>query len=73
MVSEHSAATRGGHPWLYPALTDAQMEEDFGQYSDRIRCQNPWFMRYEDADRMWTLQPQEHGAGEGRSRHVTAR
>lgn len=62
MASEHSAATRGGHPWLWPAATDAEMAAQFGRYSDRIRCQNPWFLPYEEAERMWTIQ--EQGAGQ---------
>lgn len=55
MVSEHSAATRGGHPWVFPALTDDEFQEEYGGYSDRLRCQNPWFMPFETAEEMWTM------------------
>lgn len=57
MVSEHSAATRGGHPWIWPAMDDAAFAETYGkQYSELLYCQNPWFLRYKDALKLWDLQ-----------------
>lgn len=55
MVSEHAAATRGGHPWIWPAYSDADFAKKYGGVSDRLRCQNPWFLPYEDAEKMWTI------------------
>ena len=57
MVSEHTAATRGGHPWVYPALKDAEFAEAFGaKYgAPAVRCQNPWYLPYEEVDAMWNI------------------
>ena len=55
MVSEHTAATRGGHPWVWPGLTDEEFSEAYGRYNDRLRCQNPWFMPFKTAEEMWTM------------------
>jgi hypothetical protein len=56
MVSEHAAASRGGHPWVW--LT-ADSDEEFGsrakQYSPLLHCQNPWFLPWEYAEIMWRL------------------
>lgn len=62
MVSEHAASTRGGHPWAYPHQTDAEFAATHGDLSTRLRCQNPWFLEWEDAVAMWTL-PEEGGEG----------
>lgn len=35
MVSEHAAATRGGHPWIWLAQTDEQMAETGRKYNDK--------------------------------------
>lgn len=59
MVSEHTAATRGGHPWVYPPLNDAQFKKYFGKpanNTDLLNCQNPFFLPYEDAVRMWKIE-----------------
>ena len=58
MVSEHTAATRGGHPWVYPSLTDAQFVEFVGKPANNtklLRCQNPFFLPYADAVDMWKI------------------
>jgi hypothetical protein len=56
MASEHSAATRGGHPWIWPAAArDEQFAAEFGRYSPLLRCQNPWFLPWEAAEDMWAI------------------
>eukprot|EP00884_Botryococcus_braunii_P013073 jgi/Botrbrau1/21767/Bobra.43_1s0157.1 len=55
MVSEHAAATRGGHPWVYPPMTDADFATQYGKLSAHLRCQNPWFLAREHADGMWKI------------------
>jgi len=57
MVSEHTAATRGGHPWVWLA---ADSDEEFAQLGAKyktnlIRCQNPWFLPYDVALTMWDI------------------
>lgn len=59
MVSEHTAATRGGYPWIYPAMSDAAFQEYFGTMANNtelLLCQNPFFLSYNDAKAMWKIQ-----------------
>ena len=57
MVSEHTASTRGGDPWVYPALSTAQFEEYYGASLNPqlLHCQNPFFLPFEDAVSMWKI------------------
>ena len=45
VASEHTAATRGGHPWIY----------QFGDI-DALQYQNPFFMSWEDAVAQWRVE-----------------
>ena len=61
MVSEHTTSTRGGHPWLYPPLSDAEFAAEFGEplgAADLLKCQNPFFLPYQDAVAQWKIVPQ---------------
>lgn len=55
MVSEHAAATRGGHPWVYLASGDEEFARNFGKLSPHLRCQNPWFLAKEHVHSMWKI------------------
>lgn len=59
MVSEHTAATRGGYPWIYPRMnSDAEFQAYFGNMvnnTELLRCQNPFFLSYSDAKTMWKI------------------
>ena len=55
MVSEHAAATRGGHPWVWPSMRDADFEAAYAEYGGHLKCQNPWFLPYEFVDLMWRI------------------
>lgn len=60
MVSEHTAATRGGHPWIYLAYPTAEaFAEQVGRKeagnAALLHCQNPFFLPFEDAFAMWTI------------------
>lgn len=58
MVSEHTASTRGGYPWIYPSLSDAQFKDYFGNLANNtelLNCQNPFFLSYSDAKAMWKI------------------
>jgi hypothetical protein len=63
MVSEHAASTRGGHPWSWPHRTDDEFKAEYGGLSARLRCQNPFFLTWEDAVEMWTLPPDDGARG----------
>jgi hypothetical protein len=63
MVSEHAAATRGGHPWVYPPMTDADFEAQYGELSPHLRCQNPWFLARDHVDDMWKIPEKREGIG----------
>ena len=54
-VSEHAASTRGGHPWVYEAATDAQFAERYRQYGGRVKCQNPWCAPWHAWWLLWLL------------------
>ncbi|KNC80241.1 hypothetical protein SARC_07394 [Sphaeroforma arctica JP610] len=45
-ASEHTASTRGGHPWLFPHGDEAIAMVGGG---------NLFYMSYEDSEQMWTL------------------
>ena len=36
-------------------MRDEDFAAAFGHYSERIRCQNPWFLPWEQANEMWDL------------------
>lgn len=54
-VSEHAAASRGGHPWVWQSAPDAEFAATFEEYGGRLKCQNPWFLPYEFAELMWAI------------------
>jgi hypothetical protein len=59
MVSEHSSSTRGGLPWLYLAQTPQEFSENVGASAGNtevLKCQNPFFLPYEDAVTMWKIE-----------------
>jgi hypothetical protein len=55
MVSGHTASTRGGYPWIYPELTDADFAARFGPLNPQLRCQNPYWLAREDAHLQWKI------------------
>ncbi len=55
MVSEHSAASRGGHPWVYSAQPDEQYAKQYEQYGGHLTCQNPFFLPLDFIDDMWDI------------------
>lgn len=54
-VSEHTAATRGGHPYVYPRAPLGAFAQRFQHLSPLLGCQNPFFLPYEQVQRMWTI------------------
>ena len=54
-VGQHTAATRGGHPFVYPRAPLGQFSQRFGALNPKLRCQNPFFMPFEHVERMWTI------------------
>ena len=55
-VSEHAAATRGGHPRVFPRLPLGAFAARFGGLNaDALACQNPFLLPYEHVERMWTI------------------
>ena len=51
MATEHTASTRGGHPWIFPAMLDSEFAEvgRSGICLGRIRVAVPWYIiRCED-------------------------
>jgi hypothetical protein len=59
MVSEHTSSTRGGLPWLYLAQTPQEFSETVGASAGNtevLKCQNPFFLPYEDAVTMWKIE-----------------
>jgi hypothetical protein len=54
-VSEHSAATRGGHPYLYPRMPRDAFQARFGSLSPQLACQNPFFLPFAHVRDMWTI------------------
>ena len=55
MVSEHTASTRGGYPWQYPAMSDADFAARFGTLNPQLRCQNPYWLDERDARIQWRI------------------
>ena len=59
MVSEHTAPSRGGQPWIYPSYPGAMFEEKIGvpyNNTELLNCQNPFFLPFEDAVRIWKIE-----------------
>ena len=57
--------TRNRHPFLYPSMTDDEFALSFGREfgnEKALRCQNPWFLGWEDAVEMWTFSPSADAA-----------
>ena len=54
-VSEHAAATRGGHPYVFPRQPLGAFKARFAHLSSRLACQNSFFLPYEHVARMWTI------------------
>jgi hypothetical protein len=63
-VSEHSAATRGGHPYLYPRMPRDAFQQRFGSLSPQLTCQNAFFMPFEHVRSMWTIPEEEDGGSD---------
>lgn len=62
MVSEHTASTRGGDSWVYPALPGDQFAETIGRGANNtklLNCQNPFFLPWDDAIKMWSIDPED--------------
>jgi len=57
MVSGHTASTRGGYPWIFPEMTDADFAARYGGLNQELRCQNPYWLSKEDAHRQWKITP----------------
>jgi hypothetical protein len=61
-VSEHSAATRGGHPYLYPRMPRDAFQARFGSLSPQLACQNPFFLPFAHVRDMWTIPEDDDSA-----------